>query len=247
MKAINKFIIPFTTVLLILMSIWLVTITITGSKWYYNWQFKKNNTVSQLTWRTTEGETIRYDEEDLDLICTKIIDYLFNREESMQVIIDGKMVFSNQALKHMKDVKTLYNLLNICCIIFSVIFCGCLVYIIRNFKNLKMKMFRQTIITYSVIGVILLVICLLMIIDFDWTFTNFHHIIFPNKESFDDAFFGPVSNYPEAPYINNMLLVTVLSIEVFSDAAWIIISFVLLVMVSWFMFTKIKSKQARLK
>ena len=72
-----------------------------------------------------------------------------------------------------------------------------------------------------------------MIINFDWTFVQFHHILFPKPESFRDAFFGTVSYYEEEPYINNLLLIEVLSIEVFMDAAWIILSITLLTLALW--------------
>ena len=108
-KYIDSIIVPFTTVLILLVSVWLVTVTITGGKWYYRWQFEKNGTVDKLTWVTKDGERITYDEEDLEMIMNQMVDYLMGKEKDMQVVIDGKNVFSNQAIYHMRDVKALYS------------------------------------------------------------------------------------------------------------------------------------------
>lgn len=236
-KIVDKIIVPITTVLILLVSVWVVTITMTGGKWYYRWQFNKNDTVEKLTWKTKDGEIISYDDEDLEVIMNQMVDYLMGKEEDMQVVIDGKNVFSNQAIYHMRDVKALFERWTIITIACIALLIACAIYIYKNFEDVKKNMFKKTMITYSVILAILMVVVVAMIVDFDWTFTQFHHILFPSPEKFKDAFFGYKSNYEELPYINNMLLVEILSIEVFSDAAFIIVGFILISLVAWSIFT----------
>lgn len=244
-KTLNKIIVPLFTTLLLLISIWFVTVIITGSKNYYHYQFNKNNTVEGLSWYTSDGEYIKYNEEDLDKIINQIVDYLFDKEESMQVVINDKNVFSNQALNHMSDVKQLYKNWTIVTIIFIILLIPCVLYLIKHFKEVKNVLFKYSMITYLIIGILLLIISLFMIIDFDWTFTNFHHILFPNPDSFKDAFFGTISNYDELPYINNLLLIKVLSLDVFLDAAWIIVAYIIFIMLLWTLFTvKFKKKKS---
>ena len=154
-KLLDKVIVPVTTVLIILVSIWLVTITMTGGKWYYRWQFEKNETVNILTWITKEGERITYDEEDLEFIMNHMVDYLMGKEDDMQVEIDGYTVWSNQALYHMKDVKDLFFRWTIITVVCILMLAFCIVYMYRNFETVRNKMFKKTMITYSVIGVLL--------------------------------------------------------------------------------------------
>lgn len=246
-KFIDSIIVPFTTVLILLVSVWLVTVTITGGKWYYRWQFEKNGTVDKLTWVTKYGERITYDEEDLEMIMNQMVDYLMGKEKDMQVVIDGKNVFSNQAIYHMRDVKALYNRWSIITVFCIALLIASFVYIYKNYKDLKKKMFKKVMITFSVIGGILLVVCVAMAIDFDWTFTQFHHILFPNPDKFKDAFFSYTSNYEELPYINNLLLIQILSIEVFLDAAIIIVCFIVLCLASWTVFSYKSKKDKALK
>ena len=241
-KLLDKIIVPVTTVLIILVSIWLVTITMTGGKWYYRWQFEKNETVNILTWITKEGERITYDEEDLEFIMNHMVDYLMGKEDDMQVEIDGLTVWSNQAIYHMRDVKALFARWTIITIVCVVLLIACAIYIYKNFETVRNKMFKKTMITYSVIGVLLMAIVIAMLVDFDWTFTQFHHVLFPNPEKFKDAFFGSVSNYDELPHINNTLLIRILSIEVFSDAAFIIVGFILITIIAWSVFAFKKGK-----
>ena len=154
----------------------------------------------------------------------------------MQVVIDGKTVFSNQAIYHMRDVRDLmrrWTVITLACMVLLIL---CTLYLRKNFEEFRRKMFKQTMITYAVIASILIIVVVFMLVDFDWTFTQFHHILFPSPEKFKDAFFGSVSNYEELPHIRNTLLVEILSIEVFFDAAFMIVAFILLVLIAWSVF-----------
>ena len=235
-KVIDKILIPAMTIFVLLISVWLITMALMGGKWYYRWQFEKNNTAETLSWFTREGEYISYSEEDLETIMNQIVDYLMNKEEDMQVVIDGKTVFSNQAIYHMRDVRDLmrrWTVITLACMVLLIL---CTLYLRKNFEEFRRKMFKQTMITYAVIASILIIVVVFMLVDFDWTFTQFHHILFPSPEKFKDAFFGSVSNYEELPHIRNTLLVEILSIEVFFDAAFMIVAFILLVLIAWSVF-----------
>ena len=235
-KVIDKILIPSMTVFILLVSVWLITMVLMGGKWYYRWQFEKNNTADTLSWITKEGERITYNEDDLEIIMNQMVDYLMNKEEDMQVVIDGKTVFSNQAIYHMRDVRDLmrrWSWITLLCMVFLGL---SVFYLRKNFERFKGKMFKQTMITYAVIACILITVVVAMLVDFDWTFTQFHHILFPSPEKFKDAFFGSVSNYEELPHIRNTLLVEILSLEVFFDAAFIIVAFILATLVAWSIF-----------
>ena len=230
----------FVPIVVILLSIWFITIIITGSKGYYSWQFKKNNTLENLTWVTRDGELMEYTDEDLLEIRDAIIEYLFNKRESMQVEINGHEFFSYQALEHMRLVRNLFNRWTIITVVLFILLIPWIVYFIINRHEIIGKLFKPTYITYSILAGILLVLGIMMIINFDWTFTWFHHVLFPKQSEFNDAFFTRKSNYQvdnDNPYINNLLLVTVLSIEVFMDAAWIIVAFIIIILAFLFIFT----------
>jgi hypothetical protein len=66
---------------------------------FMRWNLLKNNTPDET------GYTM----EELKIISEHIIDYLFGRLDTMQVAFEDGNVFSNQALNHMRDVRTLYN------------------------------------------------------------------------------------------------------------------------------------------
>lgn len=237
---VTKFITPIIPVIIILISIWVISIMIIGSKSYYSFEFEKNNTLEGLTWKNGDGETVEYTDDDLIEIRDAIIEYLFNKRESMQVVIDGNDFFSYQAIEHMRCVRNLLNRWMIITIILIIIFGLWLIGLIFNYQEILPKLFKPTYITYAVILGILIVLGIMMLINFDWTFSWFHHILFPKPSEFNDAFFTPVSNYDVDninPYINNLSLVNVLTIEVFMDGAWIIVGYVVLIMALWFVFT----------
>lgn len=240
MKKYIKIMTPIIPIIIILFSCWFITVILTSGKWYYRWQFKKNNTLEQIQWTTKEGEKMTYTEEDLDLIAIVIPEYLFNKRKSMQIEFNGHEFFSKQAIEHMHQVKRLYNrwsIITICLLLVSIPW---IVYFIKHFNEVKSSLYKPTVITYLVILGILFIIALAMIINFNKTFDYFHHILFWKKQNYLDAFFTPVSNYAEDnsnPYINNLLLVTVLDIYVFIDAAWIIVGFIVITIATWFFLT----------
>ena len=161
----------------------------------------------------------------------------------MQVEVDGKTVFSNQALIHMKDVKVLYQtsilLLNI--VFFLTI--GILVYIYFRFKYIKPIMFKYSLITFGIILSICAIMGIWILLDWEKAFEFFHKVIFPDPIKFRDAFFGWKSYYEELPHINNVVLVTVLSTSTFMDAAIIIISGTLVTYILYLVLTILIKKE----
>ena len=237
---ITKYLTYVIPIIIILISVWVISILIIGNKSYYSYEFSKNNTLERLTWQTKDGEIIEYTDNDLLEIRDAIIEYLFNKRESMQIVIEGNDFFSYQALEHMRCVRNLLNRWMIITIILIIVFGIWLIGFCMNYKDILPNLFKPTYITYVVVMGVLLVIGVMMLIDFDWTFTWFHHVLFPKPSEFNDAFFRNTSNYDvdnANPYINNLNLVNVLSIEVFMDGAWIIVGYLVLIIALWFIFT----------
>ena len=238
----NKIIFPLSIIVLILIVTWFAVFALTSSKTYYRFEFNKNDTVNTLHWVYQREDGIRiykeYDGDDLEKIMNKIVDYMTNKCDDLQMVDDeGMNVFSNQAIYHMADVKKIYNGWSIITLFLIPLMVLMIIYIDIHLNEISKSIKKQTIITFSIIGSILLIIVIGLIIDSSNTFVIFHHVIFPKIEDFNDAMFYRVSNYEEAYYINNLLLVQVLSIEVFIDAAWIIIVSLVLIIFLYVFFT----------
>lgn len=231
---INNIIFPISIIMLAVIVAWSIAFILTSSRAYYRFEFAKNNTVNSLHWVYENEEGIRvykeYDSDDLEIIMNKIVDYMTNKTDYLQIVDEeGMNVFSNQAIYHMQDVKRLYNIWTIIIILLIPLLICAIIYINKNIKDIAKTIKKQVIITFSIIGFILLIVVIGLIIDSTSTFIIFHHIIFPKIEDFNDAMFYPKSNYQEAYYINNLLLVKVLSLNVFIDAGWIIIVALILI------------------
>ena len=174
-----------------------------------------------------------------------IIDYLMDETDDMQVIINDRIVFSNQALIHMKDVKVLYTG-GIIAGWFTFISCLLIgVYFYFRFEHVKKLLFKYTM--YSLIGIIVLLlgIGIFALVDFDAAFKLFHKLAFPTEQKFNDAFFSNVSNYQEVYYVNNLTLVNILSIEVFMDVVVLIFLGLAITLSLWITFTVIINKKSK--
>ncbi|MFA5543337.1 MAG: DUF1461 domain-containing protein [Bacilli bacterium] len=233
----EKLVIGLFSLFLVIIAIWISVVPLTKSKAFYLYEFKKNDTV----------EVTGYSMEELEVIAVKIIDYLFNKTDDMQVEINDEIVFSNQALIHMSDVRDLYN--DGRTLAFSILFFTIAMglFIWYNFSRLKKYLFKYTVVIYSLIGLLIIVIGIFAIIDFDLVFDIFHRIIFPNEQKYNDAFFGSVSNYEEIPGVDNLMLIKILSIGLFMDVGIIVGSFAIVVIISWsivcFIFKKKHNKK----
>lgn len=223
MKTMDKIIIIFTNILLLISAVWAVTIPVTSTKAFYLYEFQKTNTV----------EETGYTQVELDNIANTIIRFLMDKTDDMQVVIDDIPVFSNQAIYHMQDVKDLYVNGNKIGIISLVLFILSFIYIILNYKRIKPILFQYSLFTVATILLVCLIFASYAILDFNRAFTFFHRVIFPNEQKFNDAFFSYTSNYPELPGVNNLMLTTILDIRLFMDAGIIIGSFVVFVEGMW--------------
>jgi len=209
----HKFLIIIFNIFLVLLVIWSIANTLITSKAFYTYEFEKQDVMSGT------GYTLN----QLNHIASHIIDYLADKEDSMQVQINGKDIFSNQAIFHMQDVKSLIiNIQQFLFYIFVIwVIIGIFLYLRR--KEFKLHFFKYNFIVFlSVLGLFIL-IGLVATINFDFTFEAFHRLIFWDEISFRDAFFTDTSYYPEAPGIDNRLLVKILPYGLFVDAAMIIV------------------------
>lgn len=242
----DKIVIICTSFLLIIMTGWLTIVPITCSKSYYNKQFERADTLNNLEYRYIDPDkgyqVTTYTSENLDEIISTIIDYLMDKKENMQVVINEKNVFSNQALKHMADVKILYKTGITICYFLLVIFILNIIYLIYRYRYLKKDILKYSLFSLGILLLFVLGLGLWMIKDFDEAFVFFHKVIFPDPAKFNDAFFGHTSNYSELPYIDNQLLIKVLNENVFMDAGFIILGALLLTYSLWIAFGIISKK-----
>ncbi len=165
--------------LFILVSAFISIIPIASNNAYYMLQFEKNGV----------GENLNYSIEQLDEITKAITNYMFHGAKSMQVYFDNEPVFSPQAISHMADVKVLFvggtilGYISLGLLVFATI------YLAYRHKSVK-KIFRKiTYITFLVFLLMVIAMTIYALVDFDSAFTNFHHILFPDPEKFNNAFF----------------------------------------------------------
>ncbi|MFA6627646.1 MAG: DUF1461 domain-containing protein [Bacilli bacterium] len=218
----QSIIVSFNIFLMIIL-VWMITIFATKSLNFYMFEFIKNDTTN------VTGYTI----DELRLIAQQIIDYLFYRVETMQIQIGGQDVFSNQALFHMADVRTLYRGGSLIGWIVLALEIGLATILITHYQFIKNDLLKISLSTLGIIFAILVAIGLLAMLDFDQSFEMFHHIIFPDPVKFKDAFFGTQSNYSEAPGINNLMLVLILSEGLFMDVGLLIVGGTMSGLVLW--------------
>jgi integral membrane protein (TIGR01906 family) len=233
LKTFEKILIGIFTFFLIIITVWLTVVPITKAKSFYMYEYEKNDT----------SEVTGYSKEELEQITEQIIAYLFNKADSMQVEIDGQVVFSNQALIHMRDVRTLYTGGQIIAWIIFGLWLGIGIYFIFNFKRIRPYLFKYSMIVLGIILVVLLIIGIVAIIDFDYAFVLFHKVLFPDEQKFNDAFFSSISNYDELPGVDNTMLVKILSIGLFMDVGIIIGVSVVVVLLIWFIICFILRKK----
>lgn len=211
----QKSIIVLFNILLAVLLIWSITYTLMTSSRFYRYEFAKQN----VTARTG------FTELQLEIIGDHIIDYLIDEKESLQIQINGESVFSIQAIKHMEDVKALFlgiqNVLWYAFVIFVVV--GIYLYVKR--KEIKKYFFKVNLIVFISLVSLFIIIGLFILINFDNAFNVFHRLIFWDEQSYRDSFFSDTSNYAhlEEPGIDNRMLVKILPMGLFSDAAAIIV------------------------
>lgn len=202
----------------ILSCLFISIIPIASNSSYYMKQYERNGV----------GEYLKgYSIEQLKEVTDSITSYLFNKKESMQVYFNDKPFFSDQAISHMSDVKDLFNLGVILGIISIILSITLLVYLIYRRKEIKKRFRLASYLTFGFFLIIILVIGVLALIDFDSFWTNFHHILFPDINKFNNAFF---------PYDDT--LINVLTLDFFFDVIIDIIARILSLFIVYFIFVQ---------
>ena len=200
---------------------------------FYEYTFMKYGT-SDLT---------GYSQGELARIADHIVRYLFSNFDNFYFEIDGKPVFSNQAIIHMADVKELLVLIQYVIFGIFILFIGLAIYIYIKRKEFKDILFKYSLITFSVFMVIILIFLIICLIDFTFAFQLFHRIIFPSERKFQDAFFGDKSNYSELPGVENTMLIKILSNNYFIDFAIIVTVITVVVLGLYLLFTYLYKKK----
>lgn len=220
---IDRVAIVLFNILLIAMVLWATIIPIAKSRSFYFRQYDKFNTY----------EASGYSEEELALITDTIIAYLFDETDDMQVEISGEIVFSNQALIHMSDVKDLFIGGQKLAWLLLCIWVLVIVYLYLRFAMIKQYLFKVSLITIAVVVGVVVVVGIWAIFDFNHVFELFHHIIFPDEIKFRDAFFSDESYYDELPGVNNRMLIIILSTGLFMNIGIIIGIAIVVVLLVW--------------
>lgn len=203
----------FFALLFILATAFISIIPIASNNQYYMKQFIKNGV----------GENLNYTIEELEAITESITNYLFRGAESMQIQINDKNVFSDQAILHMADVKDLFNLLTIAGIIsITLILFLCIYFYIRR-KEIKKNFRLITYLTFLFFLLLVIAAAIYALVDFNEAWTNFHHLIFPDPEKFNNAFF---------PY--NDTLINILTLDFFFDIFFEIVIRILALFITLF-------------
>jgi uncharacterized membrane protein len=205
------------TITLIITVIFMVLFPLAKSVSFYEYIFDKYGTSSYTGY--SSGELTR--------IAQHIIRFLFTSWDSFYFEINGKIVFSNQAIYHMEDVKALLQGLQIALFVIFIIFICLAIYIYIKRKDYKDILFKYSLRTILVVIAIFAIIGIVAVIDFTFVFRVFHRIIFPNPQKFEDSFFGSNSHYTEIPGVDNMMLVKILSNGFFIEFAVLEIAIVL--------------------
>ena len=179
------------------------------NKDFYLKEYKKHN-ISDAT---------KISMEDLEKITVKLIDYLKDKEETLDIQVpinnDMEEVFGEREKHHMIDVKDLFQKGGIIRNT-SLILCGAAM-VLLMFKSRK-ALFKSFIAAGSASVVFVLLLFLLIQIDFYKYFTHFHEIFFTN----DLWLLNPETD----------ILIQMLPLEFFTNISVAVIGTFLAVMIS---------------
>ena len=186
-KILDVIVVVLMNISVIVMGLWLSIIPIAKDKNYYINRYKENETAIKIIKNTYPIVDV---DEAIDIIAEVNVDYFFGNKEEYQVEINGIKLFNENEVRHMKDVKDLFIVGQILCILFLIILIGCAFYLCRYFRRIRKTLIIGTMGFY--VGVLLLV--LLFVIwsyntymndpakdynsFFVFAFINFHKIIF---------------------------------------------------------------------
>lgn len=196
LKIVDKMVILLFSLSFILTTAFVSIIPIASNNAYYLLQFEKNGI----------GQNLNYTIDQLKEITAAITGYMFRGKNSMQVYFDGKAVFSDQAISHMADVKVLFVGGTILGYISLILFLVSLIYLFFRRKEVKRHFRRINYCVFLCFMILVVAVAIYAFVDFDSAFVNFHHLIFPDPEKFDNAFFP-----------NDDTLINILTMDFFFD------------------------------
>lgn len=236
---------------LLLSSIITPALILASNEEYYHAQFEKNGIYS---YQNENGETVyhktryingdyklkaTFTDEQLDELVTHIVDYLFGDKESFYYEMDGVIIndtltddqpiFSEIAVIHMKDVKSLMKTAFWGAVVGWIIVAGLLILFIIKRKEVSPYLVKYTIVFYAVLLALAIIFCI-------WTFIsvrgninrfpselwlNIHYLLFPfQPEKVENSSF-------------NDTLTFILTLELFLDAVAIVIAVALSALSAW--------------
>ncbi|SHK02911.1 TIGR01906 family membrane protein [Tepidibacter formicigenes] len=132
------------------------------NNFFYFSEYDKNNVY----------KNVKYSKEDIKNITYNLTNYLSNSDKKL----DYKKVFGIKEIKHMKDVKILFNLGLTIKNLITVVVITIVILSFKDYKNLLYFTNKSLII----VNIFFLFICSLISLSYYNSFTLFHKIFFSN-------------------------------------------------------------------
>lgn len=196
MKIVDRILLVFWNVCLLLLILAFAVLPIARSERYYVSQFAKNNTT----------EKTGFTEEELQKIARHIIDYLYGAKDDFPYHLErtGEDVFSEQAVLHMQDVKVLSTVGRIGSLVVLVIFLALTGYFVYRRQYAYLPVFKMSLwticgVVVAIVGIVIWILVYYLkegyLSFFEAGFIVFHKIIFPDQSKFEMAVtFAPDDN-----------------------------------------------------
>lgn len=170
----KKLISNLVCILFILVSIITTIDLCCFEKDFYSIEYKKSNTANR----------IGVSEEDLDKLTDVVLDYLKDKNKTMdiQLVVKGKKqeVFTDRAKSHMIDVRQLYLntilIRNVCAVAFVL----CIIYIFASKSFTFQDIFNSYKKVLIIFALLFAFIGIYALIDFSSFWTGFHQMFFDN-------------------------------------------------------------------
>jgi len=235
MEKANKAIVIIFNILLVFVVVFTITFTLMYREQFYLSQFAKHGV----------GDATGFSDGQLQMIVSHLLKYLRGDINNLQFFIDGEGIFSRQALFHMHDVREVMVFIQQMAYFLFIITIGLGIYIIVKFKGMKEYFFRYFVINFIVFVSLVIIIALIAIIDFDFAFRAFHRILFWDEVKFNNSFFSSISNYHEAPGVDNRLLIKLLPEPFFMEFAIIVVvaTILIFVLIGLFLYNNKRKEQ----
>mgnify|MGYP004638437187 FL=1 len=219
---VDALIIMVTNFCIIVFGIWISTIPIAKSKSFYMSHFEKNEEAIQVLSGMSDEDPMAI----LERIADITIEYYFGNAKEYQVEIDGVPFYSDNEVRHMREVKTLFVIGQTIAVISFFTLIACIFYLARWFRRMRKKIIVYTACFYCGLIVLIGLFFLWGYINymndpyhnsyFAHLFINFHRLIFWSE----DKFLLATSQGKYEGALANLTLA--LDLKLFSDAAIII-------------------------